>query len=201
MKKLSQITGTVSFILALSASAVFGQVFTFDENGNGTVTTGSGSAPLPYTVAPDPSGGIAANVLIYQLPIFVTPGDVALMEPGATSSVPTLSDIVRFYNSTANPNGSEIIFYSDTDDTPLSLADTGLPPLSPNAIQIPEVGPEGNNGATWNPPGGAPGSSFAGVVVSYNIISDVPEPASGTLILGGLGAFLGIKRFRQKFLV
>lgn len=196
MKKLFKVAGAAGFTVALSASAVFGQIFTFDENGNISMNGGPDPVPVPYQVAPDPSGGIAANVLIYQLPFLVTPGDVALLEPGSPSSAP--SDIVRFFNSTAAPNGTEVIFYSDVEPgEPLDLADTGLP-LSPNAFPIPEVGPEGNNGAVWTPPTGAPGSSLAGVQISYNIISDVPEPGSGTLILGGLGALLGIRRFRQK---
>ena len=56
-----------------------------------------------------------------------------------------------------------------------------------NPVFIPELGPEGNNGAVYTPAPGAPGS-IAGAVVTYNIISDSPIPEPGALALTILGA-------------
>jgi len=196
MKHLTKTLFVFGFTYAITASSLFGQIFTFDENGNISMNGGPDPVPVPYTVAPDPSGGVAANVLIYTLPFQVTPGDVALLEPGQPSSAP--SDIVRFFTpSTAN--FSYIIFYSDIEagEPNTDLADSGLP-VSPNAFPIPEVGPEGNNGATWNPVPGQPGSAPTGVNIQYNIISDVPEPGSLALLAGGIGILLGMNRFRQR---
>jgi hypothetical protein len=191
MKTLFKTTVAFSFTLVLSASMLFGQAVQFDENGHITVN----GAVSPFAVGPDPSGGIAANVLIYQLPFLVNPGDVGLLENGSTSQTP--SDLVRFFTP-AGANTSEIIFYSDIE-TPAAehdLADTGLP-LSPNAILIPEVGPENNNGAMWTPLPTQPGGLPAGTQITYNIISDVPEPAFGPLLFAGLATLLGISRLRR----
>jgi hypothetical protein len=197
MKSFKKTIGIVAGvgILAASATSVFGvpgDIFTFDENGNGNFN----GATVPWQMAPDPSGGLAANVLIYQLPLLVTPGDVLLLEPGASSSTP--SDLVRFFNL-AGANFSDVIFYSDFSptDPPDALADTGLPAPSPNAIVINEVGPEGNNGAVWIPLPGQPGSNPAGAQITYNIISDVPEP--GSMLLAGLsGGLLLLMKVRRQ---
>jgi hypothetical protein len=186
MKKSVKTLVVFGCAFAVSAT-LFGQALptlTFDENGNGNIN----GNPLPFTVAPDPSGGIAANVLIYQLPFAVTPGDVALLEPTGVAS-----DLIRFLPSTAGAQ-SLMIFYSDLSEPidPSSLADTGLP-RSPNAIPINEVGPEGNDGAVWTPAPGLPGSTSA--PVQYNIISDVPEP--GAAALCGLGLLFVVNRFRR----
>ncbi|HEV2327885.1 MAG TPA: hypothetical protein VGY56_03745 [Verrucomicrobiae bacterium] len=196
MKSLTKTLFTLGLTYAITATPLFAQIFTFDENGNINMNGGPDPVPVPFQVAPDPSGGIAANVLIYQLPFVVTPGDVALLEPGQTSSTP--SDLVRFF-SPAGANFSDIIFYSDIEpgEPNTDLADTGLP-VSPNAFPIPEVGPEGNNGATWNPVPGQPGSAPTGVNIQYNIISDVPEPSVLMLaaLSGGL-LLLTLKRRHQ----
>jgi hypothetical protein len=134
--------------------------------------------------------------LIYTLPFGVVPGDVILSEPGQVP--PLTSDIVRFWNPAGNPNQSEIIFYSDfsTTDPADAPADVGLPTQLFNPITITEAGPEGNNGAIYNALPGMPGSTSA--PVQYNIISDVPEPGTGALLLSGVGLLFGIRRFRRK---
>lgn len=181
-------------IIAASATSVFGVpgvLFTFDENGNGNLD----GQPVRGQMAPDPSGGLAANVLIYQLPFLAMPGDVGLLEPGQSSSAP--SDLVRFFNP-AGANFSFVIFYSDISptDPPDALADTGLP-VSPNAILINELGPEGNNGAVWIPLPGQPGADPTGAQITYNIISDVPEP--GSMLLAGLsGGLLLLMKVRRQ---
>jgi hypothetical protein len=135
--------------------------------------------------------------LIYSLPFAVTPGDVILTEPGQPNG--PNSDIVRFWNPTGI-NQSEIIFYSDFSaaDPADAPADVGLPrQLQSIVVTIPEVGPEGNNGAVYLAAPGLPGSTSF-LPIQYNIISDVPEPGTGALLLSGVGLLFGIKRFRRK---
>ncbi|MGD0744757.1 MAG: PEP-CTERM sorting domain-containing protein [Verrucomicrobiota bacterium] len=196
MKRLTKTLFAFGFTCAITATPLFGQIiYTFDEFGNST-----GPGISPGILQPDPSGGVAGNVLIYQLPFAVTTGDVVLSEPGLPAPPPD-SDVVRFWTSTANPNQSEIIFYSDfsATDPADAPADVGLPSQLINPAILNEIGAEGNNGAVWNPPAGAPGS-IPGAVVQYNIISDgvIPEPGSLALLTSGLGILLGINRFRQK---
>ena len=133
--------------------------------------------------------------MIYTLPFAVTPGDVILSEPGQVP--PLTSDIIRFWNSAAG-NQSEIIFYSDFSaaDPADAPADVGLPNQLFNPTTITEVGPEGNNGAIYNALPGMAGSTSA--PIQYVIISDVPEPGTGALLLSGVGLLFGIRRFRRK---
>jgi hypothetical protein len=192
MKYTNKILFVAGLVYATTTLSSLAQVITFDENGRGNF---AGTA-LPFAVGPDPTGGIAANVLIYTLPFAVTPGDIGLIENTNTTSL-NLSDVVRFFTPTTG-NNSEMIFYSDfeaTDPTPRDLADSGLP-QSPNAFLIFETGPEGNNGAVWNPAPGQPGSMPSGGTLQYNIISDVPEP--GTLTLAGLGGGLLLAALRRR---
>ena len=193
MKQSTKALIVSGLTLVVSATTLFGQagpLFTFDENGNGNFN----GTPLPFTVGPDPSGGVTTSpVLIYTLPFPVVSGDVGLIEPNDPTQ--SLSDILRFFNP-AGANQSVLIFYSDfsVTDPADALADSGLP-FAPNAILIPEIGPEENNGALWAPPAGAPGSNGAGV--QYNIISDVPEPGTAALLLSGVGVLFAIRRFRR----
>jgi hypothetical protein len=193
MKKLIKIAVLLGFTFTVALTTAFGQVpsFSFDENGRGFDLTGT---PLPFSVGPDPSGGVAANVLMYQLPILVTPGDLVLAE-APPIDITNASDVVRFYN-VAGANHSLAIFYSDNRETPLDLdlADSGLP-RTPNGFPILEVGPEGANGALWAPLPGQPGSLASGALIQYQIISDVPEPS--TFVIFGFGA-AGLLIFRRR---
>lgn len=181
----------VCVIATISSSA---QIFTFDEFGNS-----SGTGISPGIFQPDPSGGLAANVLVYNLPFSVIPGDVVLTEPIGLN-VPPPSDIVRFWNpSGAGP--SQIIFYSDfsSTDPADSPADTGLPAaLMSLAIRLPEVGPEGNNGAVYTPTANQPGFILSTALppATYNIISDVPEP--GTIALVTVASALSWFRLKRR---
>jgi hypothetical protein len=194
MKKLTKAAIVFGFTLAVAASTSFAQsqffTLTIDEFGPGN--------GIPFTIGPDPSGGVTtSDVLIYTLPFAVTPGDVILTEPGQTNG--PNSDIVRFWNPTGI-NQSEIIFYSDISgaDTTGAPADVGLPTqFQPIVVTIPEVGPEDNNGAIYLATPGLPGSTSL-LPIQYNIISDVPEPGTGALLLSGVGLLFGIKRFHRK---
>ena len=184
MKTSIQILSVLGCAYAMTTASSIAQLYTFDESGNS-----SGLGISPGIMQPDPSGGLAANVLVYNLAFSVIPGDVVLIEP-ANPSGQRESDLVRFWN----PSGggpSQIIFYSDfsTTDPADAPADTGLPSaLMPLSIIIPEVGPEGNNGALYTPTPNDPGFILSTAVPpgTYNIISDVPEPSAVALaVLGG----------------
>ena len=197
MKKLTKAAIVFGFTLAVASSTSFAQfTFTIDEFGVGSF----GGAVVPSTIGPDPSGGVAGPVLIYTLPFAVTPGDVILMDEWQPGLPGPNSDIVRFWNPTGI-NQSEIIFYSDfsATDPADAPADVGLPTrLQPlTSVSITEVGPEGNNGAIYLATPGLPGSTSF-LPIQYNIISDVPEPGTGALLLSGVGLLFGIKRFRRK---
>ena len=200
MKRLTSMAGVVGFALALSTHALFGltfgePIYGMDENGIGTFSVVGANfvVQMPYQFTHDPSGGIAGNVLIYRLESgAVTPGDVALLEPGQPSNSP--SDLLRFFSL---GSVSYMILYSDIEPgEPLNLADTGLP-ASPNAIAIPETGQGGEIWTTWSPSADQPGSLLSGGPVAYSILNDVPEPVSGVLTLCGLGMLLSIRGIRK----
>lgn len=187
----NKILFVIGCVCAITTATSFGQIYTFDELGNST-----GPGISPGTLQPDPSGGLTVPVLVYNLSFGVVGGDVVLTEPPSASGPD--SDIVRFWTV----NGvSQIIFYSDfsTTDPPDAPADTGLPgSVLGSPVVIPEVGPEGNNGATYAPAPGAPGSSLAGVNVAYNIVSDGVVPEPGTLALAALGGGLLLAILKQR---
>ena len=94
-----------------------------------------------------------------------------------------------------------MIFYSDNVDGFDAPADTGAPPnpLFPNQVHLVEVPNEGGVEAVLYTPGpGQPGFDPSLPPGStYNFISDVPEPASATLLLAGFG-ILGLRFMRRK---
>ena len=145
---------------------------TFDEQGNGTITTPAGTIPNFHA-------GTAYGIQ-YLLNAFVQPGDVIITDPADIS--PTnpngWSDILHFGN---DDNLKGVMIYQslwDENDTVHDLADIQVPFFgyygTTSPFVIPENGPEGSNGFQWN----------AGNAI-YNGISDTPEPS--TLILAGLG--------------
>ena len=196
MKQLIKAAATFGFLWMVATNTGLGQTNIFvDEFGNGSWSPiPTTSLALGFTVAPDPSGGVTGNVLIYFLPFQVTPGDIGLVEPGApTGSGP--SDLLRFFTPSGGGN-SELIFYSDISpgDPADSLADSGLP-SAPNAILINESGPEGNNGAVFASANNAPGTGPTEEI--YHVISDVPEPGTAVLLLASAGVGIGVHRFRR----
>src|ERR1700722_13347451 len=124
MKRLCEIIGAFSFILAISATTVVAQPYFLDENGHGTAVNELFIpplvTPLQFSVTRDPTGGITTSpVLIYSLGWPVASGDVAFMGPNGT-----IADLLRFYNPPGN-SGTEVIFYSQPGGG--SLADVGIP--------------------------------------------------------------------------
>jgi len=150
---------------------------------NGTV--------LPSGLKADPFSGIVT--LAYQLPFPGVPGDVLLFEPGPQTNV--LSDIIRFDGQ------GFLYFFSEREPTdvppfdPADVAQFPSPIAGLQSVSLLEVGPEGNNGAFYNPAGGLPGDNTAGA--TYHFISDVPEPSAGLLTLLGGGLLLVLKQRRQ----
>ena len=166
-----------------------------DEFGNGSSTFPGGPNALPSFIAPDPSGGVAGNVLQYLLlpNLPFTPGDVILDENVGTNLV--VSDVLRFFPTA---NGTLLLFYSDNGDGVDAPADiSGLPGnVIGNPVHVLEIGPDGNNGAVYTPIAGQPGFVSTDFMPTFNIISDAPEPASFLLIGAGLAA-LGFRKFRR----
>lgn len=151
----------------------FAATLTFDEFGNSS--TGAGSLKA------DPGPGGLSSVMTYSLPFPGVQGDVRLTD--AASGGATL-DVIRF-----NGDGT-LIFYSDNVDGADAPADTASPPggAYTNVVAIPEVGPEGNNGAFYTPSPGQPGFDASGP--TYHFISDgrfIPAAPAPTVSSTGLG--------------
>jgi len=190
--------------MAVCSARVVAQVptvdITVDEFGNGSLAIFGNTFNMPGVLAPDPGPGGLASALTYNLlgPPSLIAGDVILLEPGTGE----ISDIIRF--NPANPlNGypASLVFYSDNADGVGATADTGFPgALYTNVIRIPEVGPEGHNGADYTPGPDNPGF-VAGFAVTYHVVSDVPEPGSVALFVGlgvsSLIAFRGMRRRKK----
>ena len=91
-------------------------------------------------------------------------------------------------------DGAGVYFFSELEpnETNPDSADVAvlLQPINP--VILIEVGPEGNNGVLYIPDLGQPGYDTSGVLpgIGYNIVSDVPEPASAILVLAGAGLWV-----------
>jgi hypothetical protein len=185
MKRVLALVAALTLLVALNASAAI--TFTVDEYGKWTSTDG---ALVPGMGAPSVN---FQPTLDYTLPtgVNVTEGAVLLYEDTAHT---VLSDVIIF-DPPPPALGNVLYFYSDNTEGSDSLADVGIPAnLStyyPLEVSFTEVGLEGNNGYWgYTPTSGQPGYE-AGQVVTYNFISDVPEPSTvvaGMLLLLPFGA-------------
>jgi hypothetical protein len=192
MRKLTVLFFSVLLVafLAVQANAFLIEV---DENGHGFLD----GQPLNYFIGQDPGPGGLPNALIYSFSLpgqqdAVGLGDVYLSE-GVEQS---WSDLIRFYPVSTSLN--YLIFYSDAGPGDTELADVGFPTaFYEYNVTIPEVGPEGNNGAYYTPRLGQPPDPGAiyGYDVTYHFISDVPLPPSVWLLGSGLlGGLAGLRR-------
>ncbi len=177
---------------------------TVDENGHIIISGTPGTGFL----APDPGPGGLASVLTYDLPFFVVPGDVLLLDNGVPADVIRFNAVVGSIDIAAfDGSPFTLVFYSDNTAGFDAFADTASPPgaFYPNIFSIAEIGPEGNNGAFYTPLPGQPGyveeDGVVGVAgVTYHFVSDgtIPEPSSTALLALGLAVLvLGVGQKRR----
>jgi hypothetical protein len=173
--------------LATSAFAQTNLLISLDENGNGFLN----GVRLTISIDQEPISQI--ETLHYHLPFYGFTnrvGDVVLMEPGTPG---TISDILRF------DGVGNVWFFSEreaSDVPPFDLADVAILPMvwTNNFVMLDEVGPEGQNGASYTPLPSQPG--YYGADVKYELISDIPE--ASTFALAGLGAAV-LMIFRRRW--
>ena len=162
-------------------------IFNFDENANGLMDlNGGGWAGHGGITAVDPTTGTRTLMYTVNAAGLVANGDVRIYDDviGVGGHI---SDVLRFTDSNgdiAGQTADRMFFYSG--DTDGDLADKGIP-----AVLFPNDGGgilEVNGAFTWIPNG-------AGFNV-YNGISDVPEPASFSLVI--LGGLVGLRRLLRR---
>jgi hypothetical protein len=187
--------GVLTLWVYPSRGAVVSPPYTIavDEFGNGTINGEKhlGDMMLDWTRPLE-----HVQSLMYLLPFQAAEGDVVLTEPSTGGTSDVTSDVIRFVSG--GPGATYLIFYSDKSGGIDEPADTpGLPlELFDNNVSIPEVGPEGSNGAHYVPTNGQPGYAVKGA--TYHFYSDVPEPVSLIVwsALGGLA--VGVSWWRRR---
>jgi hypothetical protein len=177
-------------------------LITVNESGIMTLLFPGATTPdLSICVAQaDPGPGGLSNALTCNLlgPPGLVAGDLRLQE---TAGGP-LSDIIRFNPAGTGSPGypASVVFYSDNSDVDLPSnppADTGFPTAAyTNVFTLIESSLSGEVvGAVYTPTSSQPGF-VPGFAVTYNIIGDVPEPGTVSLVLIGSGLFIvGRRRF------
>ena len=177
-------------------------LFTFNENGQGTIAINGGPATtLNGVLAVDPSvpGGPGQQLaLTFMLPEPVVTGDVSFAEPtGGISDWIRFTDAAGTISGAATGAGPRMLFYSDFEVGAVNaeLADTGFPANigTGNFVARLEVGVEGNNGFNYLPGAPYPQNN------QYIGISDaIPEPETYAMLLAGLGLMGFVARRRRQ---
>ena len=168
---------------ASPASAAF--ILSFDENGNGCLENSDHNCTTPVvgTLEADPTGRVAGDVLVYQLPETVTTGDVGVGDFGTN----TLSDVLTFTNANGDTSGAFdgnlMIFYSELGGS--DLADTGFPDQAFTIF------------VTENADGSFTYSPFPNVYVGSSP-EGVPEPLTLSLFGAGLVGAAALRRRKAK---
>jgi hypothetical protein len=194
MKKTNTRLLVLIFSSILTVTTAFGQAgptWRVDENGPALLSGPIGGyANGSYKL--DPLSGLTG--WYYPLGPSIA-GDLLLIEP-LVGNTNTVSDLLRF-------DGQGVFFFSELEPGELNPDKADVPQI-PNPVGSivfvrTENGPEGNNGLLWTPGPGQPGFDQSGQLsgLSYNIISDVPEPNSVVLFLAAAGV-LGWRHLRRK---
>lgn len=195
----------VLFALATSTAYANNIQVNFDETGAGTWQD-SGSASingysgtsgtLNFTVASDPTGLVAGNVLIYFLPELVTSTIFDIGEPGDTLGIgdANASDVLAFTDASGTIDGindaSIMILYS-SDIAGGLAADTGLPAAFATYLDQANENISGNFQYL-------DGGAFTAGGNEYNGLSGAaPEPTTMSMIALGLAGALGFARRRM----
>jgi len=190
-RKMNSRMAAIIVALAATATPLFAQIghIQVDENGNMTI---NGNPGPPGVIGIEPISGLQA--LCYQLPGYAgNPGDIVLFSGFEPPSANERSDVIRF------PGNGNMYFFSlidDQDPNPDKADVPALPPLINPNVFIEEIGPEGNNNATWTPGPGGIGGDAANPNIEYLFISDVPEPGALALTVLGGGLLLAFRRRR-----
>jgi hypothetical protein len=170
--------------LALSALASPASAFVlkFDESGNGCLLNADSICTTPDNgiLGPDPTGGVAGNVLIFSLPQQVNLGSVGISDPDGS-----LSDVLRFADIGATAPDFVMIFYS-TDIGAGLPADSGLP----GSDFIIGTTEDANGNFDWEPGG----NSYLGFSPEEN----VPEPVTLSLFGAGLAGAAAMRRRKKQ---
>jgi hypothetical protein len=198
-------TTLVALLLAGSAGAapLANPLITVNEFSIGTIQfPGQSGIALVGTPRADPGPGGLASALTYNLlgPPSLVAGDVLIQELIGAELV--LSDIIRFNPAGTGDNSSypaSLVFYSDNGGGVAGPADTGFPTGQyTNVLTTVEVvGLDGVTGLVYTPTANQPGF-VPGFDVAYNIVSDVPEPASISLFAIGGGLLLVGTRWMKR---
>ena len=176
------IAAVAASLLASPAYATF--EFSFDENGNGCILNSDHicTTPVDGFLAPDPTGAVAGDVLIYLLPETVITGDVGIGEFGTG----LLSDVLTFTNANGDVSGAfdgdRMIFYSELGGS--DLADTGFPDREFGIFTFEDA----NGNFTYNV-----GNVYHGISPE-----GVPEPVTLSIFGAGLAGAAALRRRRRK---
>jgi len=187
MRAPRRLTLSLAVLASLAlGQAAHGALITFDENGHGNID----GTPLPYAMAPGPSGVGAPVTLRYGLPFAfdATLGTLAIVDPGA--QVP--AELVMFGGGV----DEGVWFYSQRDlaDLTPDLADVGTAGIQPygSVTTVVENGPAGSNDIFYTPLSPTSAGYVPGGVTYHIITANTPEPS--VLALAGVVSLASLLR-------